>query len=307
MGFINKMVDEGKLDYLKLSQDMQNACTYPDFFRYWRENLFERLMRLFIWDGMDEPLPKEIEQRLILAGHCGICDFKNKLTAFFGSFYGVTVYNDMWTNYTIHSPIYSGSKTIDKDIIIIDNNSLRNPTFEHVNHYASLLAHAEVTLLQQMVEARDAGGVPIARTESAKQSLLTYQAKKYNGKIGVVSDPAGVGVEYAGADRHTQLDIGGIWEVRTKLLKHFYADIGVRATFDKRNNTVVDEITADTSMLLYNVSDMINCRQRAAEKINDLFGTNWSVRLSDEIDYSEENEPEAPAAPDQEGGNENAV
>lgn len=296
MAFLNEMIDSGKIDYLKLTAKMENACTYPDFFRYWRENLFERLMRLFIWEGMDNPLPKEIEQRLIIAGHCGICDFKGRLTAFFGSFFGVTVYNDMWTNYNVHSPIYSGSKTIDKDLIIIDNNSIRNPSLLHVNHYAALLAHAEVTLMMQLVEARDSGGVPIAKTEPAKQSILTYQAKKYNGKIGCVSDPAGIGVEYQGADRHTSLDISGIWDVRTKLLKQFYADIGVRATFDKRSNTVVDEITSDTSMLLYNVSDMIKCRKDACEKINNLFGTNWSVRLSDEIDYSDENQPKEPEA-----------
>lgn len=300
MAFLNEMIDSGKIDYLKLTAKMENACTYPDFFRYWRENLFERLMRLFIWEGMENPLPKEIEQRLIIAGHCGICDFKGRLTAFFGSFFGVTVYNDMWTNYNVHSPIYSGSKTIDKDLIVIDNNSIRNPSLLHVNHYAALLAHAEVTLMMQLVEARDSGGVPIAKTEAAKQSILNYQAKKYNGKIGCVSDPAGIGVEYQGADRHTSLDISGIWDVRTKLLKQFYADIGVRATFDKRSNTVVDEITSDTSMLLYNVSDMIKCRKDACEKINDLFGTNWSVKLSDEIDYSDENQPKEPEA--QEGG-----
>lgn len=305
MGFINSMVDSGKLDYLKIAdKGLEKACTYPDFYRYWKENLFERLMRLFIWEGMDEPLPKEIEQRLILAGHCGISQFENKLTAFFGTFFGVTVYQDEWKNYNVHSPIYSGTKTIDEDIVIIDNNSLRNPTYEHVNHYASLLAHAEVTLLQQFVQARDSGGVPIARTEAAKQSLLNYQAKMFMGKIGVVSDPAGIGVEYQGADRHTSLDISGIWEVRTKLLKQFYADIGVRATFDKRSNTVVDEITSDSSMLLYNVSDMIKCRERAVEKINEMFGTNWSVRISDEIDYNDENEPEEEEVPASEEGGE---
>lgn len=292
MAFLNEMIDSGKVDYLKLTEKMENACTYPDFFRYWRENLFERLMRLFIWEGMDNPLPKEIEQRLIIAGHCGICDYKGRLTAFFGSFFGVTVYNDMWTNYNVHSPVYSASKAIDSDIIVIDNNSIRNPSLLHVNHYAALLAHAEVTLMMQLVEARDCGGVPIAKTEAAKQSILTYQAKKYNGKIGCVSDPAGIGVEYQGADRHTSLDISGIWDVRTKLLKQFYADIGVRATFDKRSNTVVDEVTSDTSMLLYNVSDMIKCRKDACDKINNLFGTSWSVRLSDEIDYSDENQPD---------------
>ena len=293
MSFVNNMVDDGLLDYLKLpARGAEKACTYPDFFLYWRESLFERLMRLFIWEGMDEPLPKEIEQRLILAGHCGICDYKSKLTAFFGSFYGVTVYQDQWTNYNVHSPVHSGSYKIDDNIVVIDNNSIRNPSFLHVSHYASLLAHAEVTLLQELVEARDSGGVPIAKNENAKQSLLSYQAKKYNGKIGVVHDLAGIGVEYMGADRHTSLDLSGVWDVRTKLLKQFYADIGVRATFDKRSNTVVDEITSDSSMLLYNVSDMIKQRQIAVDKINNLFGTNWSVRISDEINYTDENEPE---------------
>lgn len=293
MSFVNNMVDDGQLDYLKLpARGAEKACTYPDFFLYWRENLFERLMRLFIWEGMEEPLPREIEQRLILAGHCGVCDYKSKLTAFFGSFYGVTVYQDQWTNYNVHSPVYSGSYKIDDNIVVIDNNSIRNPSFLHVSHYASLLAHAEVTLLQELVEARDSGGVPIAMTENAKQSLLSYQAKKYNGKIGVVTDLAGIGVEYMGADRHTSLDLSGVWDVRTKLLKQFYADIGVRATFDKRSNTVVDEITSDSSMLLYNVSDMIKQRQIAVDKINNLFGTNWSVRISDEINYTDENEPE---------------
>ena len=291
--FIQDAMRSGEYDGYKIfKKSIQNACTYPEYFKYWRENLFERLMRLFIWDGMDDPLPREIEERLILAGHCGIIQYKDKLTAFFGSFFGPTVYQDEWTSYNVHSPIYSGNYNIGKDICIINNNSLRNATFAHVSHYASLLAHAEVTLMMQLVNCRDAGGTPIAKTEKAKQSLLDYQGKMFNGKIGIVSDLGGVGVEYLGADRHTQLDINAVWDVRTKLMKNFYADIGVRASFDKKSNTIVDEVTSDTSMLLYNVSDMLNERKLACDRVNDMFGTNWSVRLSDEIQYNDQNEPE---------------
>lgn len=289
MGFLNTMA--GALPEFVNIKNLQNACTLPDFYLYWRDNLFERLMRLFIWDTQDQVPPKEIEQRLFLAGHCGIA-YYGGLTAFFGSFFGVTKYNDEWTSYNVHCPTYSASKTIGKDIAIIENNSLKNPSIEHVNHYAKLLAHADVTLMKVLVEARDSGGVPVAQNEKAKQSLLDYQKKVYLGKIGIVSDLAGIGVEYMGADRHTQLKINEVWDVRTKLLKQFYADIGVRATFEKRSNTVVDEVTSDSSMLLYNVSDMIECRQRGADAVNAIFGTNWTVRLSDEINYNEENEPE---------------
>lgn len=289
MGFIKDQLNN---DYMGLFKRSGNACTYPDFFVYWRENLFERLMRLFIWEcGNNKIMPKEIEQRLIAAGHCGITQYEGQLTAFFGSFFGVTVYNDEWLSYNVHSPIYSGTYTINEDIAIINANSLRNPTLEHVNHYASLLAHAEVTLMMQMIEARDSGGVPIAKNEKAKQSLLDYQGKRYKGKIGVVSDLAGIGVEYLGSDKHTKLELNDIWDVRSKLLKSFYADIGVRATFDKKSNAVVDEVTSDTSMLLYNVSDMLEERKRGCDAVNNLFGADWSVRLSDEIDYSTENQP----------------
>lgn len=291
MGFIEYMTSEHP-DAAKLSQAMENACTYPDFFLFWKENLFERIMRLFIWDNTGEVDPKEIEERLMLAGHCGIADYEG-LTAFFGSFFGVTKYQDEWTGYNVHSPIYSNTYTIDKDIAIINNNSLRNAMLPHVIHYAQLLAHADVTLIKQLVEARDPGGVPIAQNEKVKQSLISYQRSKFNGKaVGFVSDLAGVGVSFLGSDKHSALDINAVWDVRTKLIKSFYADIGVRASFDKKSNAVVDEITSDTSMLLYNISDMLKEREKGAERVNKLFGTNWSVRISDEIDYTRENAPE---------------
>ena len=293
MGFLNnkEVIKYGGITLKGLSR----ACTYTDYFRYWRDNLFERLMRLFIIDGLDEIDQKEIEERLYIQGHCGIarCSINDdKITAFFGDFFGPTVYQDEFTNYNVHSPIFSGTYTIDKDIVVINNNSLRNPSIEHVNHYAQLLAHCEVTMIKQFVEARDNGGVPIAATEKTKQSLLIYQRDMYEGKFNVVSDLAGIGVDYLGSDRRTYIDIQKMWDVRKNLLKSFYADIGVRASFDKRSNAVIDEIIADTSMLLYNVSDMLEERKRGIEKVNKMFGTNGSYRLSDQIDYNTENGPE---------------
>ena len=326
MGFLNNDTYKyGDLNIKGLSQ----ACTYDDFFHFWRDDLFSRLMRLFIYDGLGDSLPqKEIEERLYLLGHCGITQYDGKMTAFFGSFFGPTVYQDEFTNYTVHSPIYSNTYKINDDIVVIENNSLKIPCIEHVNHYSYLLAHAEVTLIKACIEARDAGGVPIAENEKAKESLLAYQKAMYQGKVSVVSDLAGIGVNYLGADRRTSVNIVDLWEVRKNLLTienaergayvvfenkskpkleifasgtevelaiqvaSFYADIGVRASFDKRSNAVIDEVTSDTSMLLYNISDMLEERKKGCDRVNKLFGTNWSVRLSDEIDYNTENEPE---------------
>jgi hypothetical protein len=41
-------------------------------------------------------------------------------------------------------------------------------------------------------------------------------------------------------------------------------------------------------MLLLNISDMLDSRKRGAEKVNNLFGTNFSVELAKEIQYTAE-------------------
>ena len=288
MGFLNEFLvtDEGR----KITKLAKDSCTYNVKYAYWRDSLFERVMKLFVWENTGNLKPKEIEQRLILNGHCGIANYQGELTAFYGSFYGVTKYMDEWTNYIVRCPIYTAEKKIGTDVVVIDNNSLRNPTFELVHHYATMLAHTEVSLLNCLINSRDSGGVPIASTEKQKASIKEYQNQIFNGKYGVVTDVGNLGITYAGSDRKTQQDLIDIMETREKLIKSFYSDIGVRSAFEKRNNTVQAEVEADTSLLLLNLADMLRCREKACEEVNTLFGTNWSVHVAKEIDYGAENQ-----------------
>lgn len=267
-----------------------NAC-----YLYWREQLFERIMRLFVWENTFDVesgkgvKAKEIEQRLLINGHCGIAEFKGELTAFYGSFNGVTKYQDEWTHYNVYCPIYSDRKKIGTEVIVIDNTSIRNSAMALIHHYAILLGHTEVTLVHLMVNARDSGGVPIVSTEKQKQSVQGYLSKLFNGQFGVVTDIGSLGVNYAGSDRKTHQELMKVMETREKLIKSFYSDIGVRSAFEKRNNTVMAEVEADTSLLLLNLSDMLHCREQGAKLVNDRFGTNWSVHVAEEIDYNAEN------------------
>ena len=276
----------------KISKLARESSTFNAFYKYWRELLFERIMRLFVWENTGDVQPKEIEQRLLLQGHCGITKLEsdNQLTAMYGHFYGVTKYNDEWTNYTVRCPIYSGTREIGKDIVVINNNSLRNPAYHLVHHYAIILAHTEVTLVNCLVNARDAGGIPVVSTEKQKQSVAEYQGKIFNGQYGTVTDIGNLGIEYLGSDRKTGQDLMDIIETREKIIKSFYSDIGVRSAFEKRNNTVMAEVEADTSLLLLNLSDMLHYREKGAEDVNKMFSTNWTVHIAEEIDYSTENQ-----------------
>ena len=289
---------KAKFDNKALKFFQKSGGTFLEFNAYWRENLFERIMRLFVWEGT-EPVPaKEIEQRLLIQGHCGIFNFKDpttgitELTAMFGNFYGVGKYMDELPKYMMRCPVWSGSTIVGKNSIIISNNSLKNPCLELVNHYAYLLAHTDVSLARAMINCRDAGGVPVATSEKQKTDIECYNRKLYNGEDGVIIDFGALGVEYAGADRHTQQTITDIMDVRQRILKNFYADIGVRASFEKRSNATVNEVEADTSMLLLNIADMIESRKRGADAVNNMFGTDWRVEVAKEIQYNNEGSAE---------------
>lgn len=300
--FFNDFIDSKAYNSLASSKIVpkvaRESSTFNAGYFYWREELFERVMRLFVWENTYNNKtdvgvkPKEIELRLLLAGHCGITKIndEDELTAMFGSFFGPTKYYDEKKKYTVRCPIYSGTRTINEDIAIIDNNSIRNPAIRLVHHYAILLAHTEVTLVNILVNARDSGGVPVATTEKQKASIQEYLGKLFNGQYGVVTDIGNLGLNYVGSDRKTYQSISEVMILRERLLKSFYSDIGVRSAFEKRSNSIEAEVEADTSMLLLNLSDMIECRKKGAEKVNDMFGTNWSVHVAKEIDYGVENE-----------------
>lgn len=295
MGYLEDLKECYNRDDLILD-DQLDACTYPAYYRFWTNELFQRLTRLFVWKntyeiedgkliGVD---PKQIETRLVLRGFTVISKMREsdkELTSFFGSMFGPTKYYNEWKKVNVHCPIYAGTRNIDEDAVIINNTSIRNPSYMYVHHYATLLAHAEVTLVDMMIDARDNGGVPIARTQKQFESIRAYQNKRFIGKYGVVTDIGGLGVDYAGSDRKTSQSILEVLEARNKLIRSFYSDIGIRAAFEKKSNVNSLEIDGNDSLLKFNISDALEQRKLACERINTLFGENWEVELPEEIDY----------------------
>lgn len=267
--------------------------TYPVLYEFWKMHLFERCIRLFVWEStpIDQ---KEIEQRLILQGYTGIASFKGRktsdrfnhgeLTAFFGSLSGVTKYIDEKVNYIARCPIWTKTFKIGQDLALINNSAMRIPTMMLIHHYAAMLAHADVSLIMCTINHRADSGIPVAKSQKHKQSIKTMQRDLFNGKMFHATDIGDVGLEFVKITAGSSEDIVKLYEVREKLIKSFYADIGVRSAYEKNNNTVEAEVTSDQSFLLLNVADMLEQRQKGCEEVNRIFGTNWSVKLSPEIE-----------------------
>ena len=281
MGYLQTWLDWSTIDISKYA--LENS-TYSTFYFYWRDELFGRVMRLF--EEETDPVPqREIEVRLMLQGHCAIAPLKGELTAFFGEPNGISKYYDDKPFYCVHSPIYSENLKIGKDCEIIRNNTLMNPLYDLIHHYAILLAHTEVTFIHTAVNARYANGAPVVKNEIQKRSFKRFIGRIFNGQYEPFEDLGDMGVEYAGAHLNTAEHVVDLWDARQKILSDFMQDIGVKSGLAKRSNTVEDEANADTPALLINLNDMLNERKEGFDRVNRHYGTSWSCELNKDIDY----------------------
>ena len=267
----------------------KNGMTFSVGYDYWLEILIERAMRLFVWKNTEDVPSKEIEICLMLNGTCGVTDkYKNKLSVYNGQLCGKpTQYYDEFEQYNIYSPVYSQILNVDKDVVVINNNTLRNSIYMLAHRYAMLLAHTEVTLADLLINLRQDGSVPIAGRENEKTAYEAYRNNLCNGKVGAIYDPAFLNMDFKEISNNTNTNIKDLMEVRENLLQSYYNDLGVKTAHAKKGNMIQEEVSANDSMLLLNLNDMLEQRKIGCEKVNKLYGTNWSVDISEELKYNE--------------------
>lgn len=278
--------------FLKNNQDLvsKKKLTFKKAYNFWYSSLFERIMNIFEWKGLDFP-QKEIEILLTLRGFCGFTRFKKskKLGVVHGSMTGVTNYPDIFTRFMYATPLESGLCIIGENLVVIDNNQIRMPTVSVVETYASLLAHADLSLQAILINSR-ASGLVKGRTQQQVDDINKWYNALANGKTLAVLDAQDLdtligdkGIEVFSMSFPSNMTIDSYYQIRENLLKSFYSEIGINSMRDKRERVVEAELDTNLNRILFNVDDMLKCRQTACDEINKIFGTNISVDLNQEI------------------------
>lgn len=280
------------LDDFELNKDLvtRRRLTFKKAYKFWQASLLERIMNIFTWEGLPFP-QKEIEMLLVLVGFCGITKFKKskELGAVYGSMSGVTNYPDIFTTFTYATPLESGIQKIDENLVVVNNNQIRQPSIQVVDVYATLLAHADLSLQAILINSR-ATGLVKARTQQQVNDIATWYNALANGKTLAILDESNLetllgdkGIEVFSMSYPSGMTIDSYYQIRENLLKSFYSEIGINSMRDKRERVVEAELDTNLNRILFNVDDMLTCRQEACDKVNKMFGTNISVDLNQEI------------------------
>lgn len=264
---------------------------------YWFFKILNLLLQMFEYENLPEGLPaREIECNLLLTGHCCIVPVNDgTLFAPLSSIYGFDRYYNS-TRMCFANPVINSSREwrIHEDCEIIYNSSLKESIWyiktddgllTFIGRYARMLADIESTINIYTVNAR-LTSAPVTDDNNVAQSIKAFFKGLVSGKREIITDSSMIenfrNVEFA---KPVTGDKANDWLVaRDKILEQMYRDLGIRMYNPKRAQVTESELESNDQLLLIAADDMLKSRQEGIDRVNNMFGTNIQVYLSEKFD-----------------------
>ena len=253
--------------------------------RHYLEYMLLRTMSMFEYDGLPDTMPKRaLETYAQINGHCAIIEHEGSLYSLFGSWGGYLNAYYLPTKYVISNPYLNIGKefTIGEDCVIFQNDSLYRGLLPLFSRYATLLVENDISMKMCDINARITAIIE-AQDDKTKASAVQYLKDVKDGKQGIIASTAfldGLRTQPYGTTTQSN-SLTDLIEFHQYLKASWFNEIGLQANYNmKRESINSDEAQLNDDMLLPLVDDMLQCRIEACEKINEMFGTNISVRLA---------------------------
>lgn len=267
-----------------------NDLTFTDYF--YRIMLIAR--SIFKWNnlpnGIDE---KWIERWLFTEGQCVFFKDKNfgymiaKVTP-----NGEINFYDEPTKVRPYGTNYVGESLInEEECVIIRNNDIMLPTAFTVKLFALRLADISRTI-DINVHAQKTPNL-IKCSERQKISLKQLY-KQWNGNEPVIFASDELNDEtFDVLDTEAPIVFDKLQIQKHEIWNECMTFLGINnANMNKRERLVDDEVQANNEQIMYCADVMLKARERACERINELFGLNISVELRRQPEeFTEELDP----------------
>lgn len=274
-----------------------------------------RTQRMFKYDGLPDTIPQRILE-LFLQSNGNVCfaEHDGGLYVYTGGLGGEPDVYYMPTIYTVSNPAQKWSKNlvIDRDCIVVPNDSLYMGLLPLFNRYAFHLTENELSMWVADINARTVGLIS-AGDDRTIESGRKYLADIEAGKPGIIAETGfldGIKAQpYGGTSARGSLT--DLIEYEQYLKASWYNELGLNANYNmKRESLSTTESQMNNDALLPLVDDMLECRTIGIEKVNAMFGTNIKVSLDSswednqlELDLAQESltQEEGPEAQQEEG------
>lgn len=246
--------------------------------------MLNRTQAMFDYEDLPETIPaRNLEIILQLNGNCFATKVNGDYYVFAGGLGGEPdVYYEP-TIYTVANPALNFSKCleIDKDGVLIRNDSYGVGLLPMFKKYASLMTENEITMRVCDITTRMAFLLSAA-DDRTKASAEQFLDRILDGKLGVISDNAFLeSLKVNPTTSNNAIRLTDLIEYQQYLKAAWFNDLGINANYNmKRESISPNEAQLNDDALLPLVDDMLEARKLGIEKFNDMYGLDVKVSLS---------------------------
>ena len=247
-------------------------------------NTLAKTQSMFVYEGLPDSIPqKELERLLQTNGNAFVTSVDGVLYALSGGKGGEPDVYGRATLYTVANPALKLNKTYDiqKDGVLIENDSNGESLLPLIGRYAVLHTDGLISLNTASILTRITMLIS-ASDDKTKQSAEEFLRKIQDGDFSIIGENAFFkGVNMQTAPTTNSVYITQLIELIQYYKASMYNELGLNANYNmKRERLNLGEVSMNVDVLLPYVDNMLKERQDAVEKINAMFDTEISVKLS---------------------------
>lgn len=247
------------------------------------ENTLAKTQAMFVYEGLPDTVPaEELERLLQTEGNAFFAEVNGDLYALQGAAGGEPDPYNRPTIYTVANPALKLNKSykIGLDGVFVKNDTNGNSLLPIIGKFAVLYTDGIISLNTASILTRITMLIS-ASDDKTKQSADEFLKKILDGDFSVIGENAffkGVNMQTA-ATSNTQY-ITQLVELVQYYKANMLNELGLNANYNmKRERLNTGEVAMNVDVLLPYVDNMLHERQKALKQVNEMFGTEITVRL----------------------------
>lgn len=268
-----QFIKETNYNILDKNRNLDNFCC----------QILDKLQSMFCYEGLPDTIPEKfLEYYLMVNGNAFVTEVDGNLYAFTGGIGGTPDVYYQPTQYIVANPALNLSKSyeIDKDGVLIRNDTMMQGLMPIIKKYGVLLVESDITIRSSLINMRMFNTIT-ASDDNTKKSADEFVKQVENGNLATI----GENPFFEGIKQFTNSNVSGymnqIIEMTQYLKASFYNELGLNANYNlKREYISTTENSLADDILLPFVDNMLNERREGLEKINQMFGTEITVEFA---------------------------
>ena len=245
--------------------------------------MLNKTITIFKYGNLPETITdKDIEIITQVNGYSIWKEVDGKLYVFYGSLGGEPNPYYLPTLAIIANPAlrYNASLKIDEECVVMLNDYLYTGLMPLFNKYGSLLTEADISLKYAIINARVPALLQSDNDNTYKSAQEFFSKIEKGDGYGIIASKEFFeGIK--SQDFYKQPYIKDLIESIQYIKASWYNEIGLNSQFNmKREALNSAESRLNDDILHPTIDVMLQCRKKAVEKINKMFGTNITVELN---------------------------